>query len=127
MTARSRSTTLLGELRSTPTQISFNDYVEFFKFGATSYGLLPTQTLIGQKQEVGGSFQGLIEGAYKANGVVFACELARMLLFSEARFIFRRLSSSGPGDLFGTQELAPLEKPGPGSTTGDLLTRAILD
>ena len=41
----------------------------------------------------------------QANGVVFACMLARLLLFSEARFQFRRLRVNGrPGDLFGTAD-----------------------
>jgi phage portal protein BeeE len=68
-----------------------------------------------------------VEQAYKSNGVVFACMLVRQLLFSEARFQFRQMRNGRPGDLFGTQALGVLEKPWPGGTTGDLLTRAIQD
>jgi hypothetical protein len=72
------------------------------------------------------NFQGYVQGAYKSNGVVFACMAARQLLFSEARFQFRQLRGGRPGDLFGSPELAILETPWTNGTTGDLLTRMIL-
>lgn len=78
-------------------------------------------------EEIDGSFGSLVDYAYKSNGVVFACMLARMLLFSEARFQWRRMSSGRPGELFGDARLAPLEHPEPGKATGDLLSRAIQD
>jgi hypothetical protein len=56
--------------------------------------------------------------------------LTRMALFSEARFQWRRMINGRPGDLFGTQDLSILERPwGPGrsGTTGDLLTRMLVD
>jgi hypothetical protein len=65
----------------------------------------------GAGEKIESSFQGYVTGAYKSNGVVFACMLARMLLFAEARFQFRRQSFGRPGDLFGTQELSILETP----------------
>jgi phage portal protein BeeE len=58
---------------------------------------------------------------------VFACIVARYLLFAEARFQFRQIRSGRPGDLFGTDALLPLEKPLPNRTTADLLTRCLLD
>lgn len=79
------------------------------------------------QEEIGGTFRSLAQSAYAGNGVVFACMLTRMLLFSEARFAFRQRRSSGPGSLFGTPDLAPLEEPWPGGTTGDLLSKAIMD
>lgn len=74
-------------------------------------------------ERIGNDFAAYCRQAYKSNGVVFACSLARMLLFSEARFKFRQLRSSRPGDLFGTPELALLERPWPNGTTGELLSR----
>lgn len=66
------------------------------------------------------SFTLYVNEAYKANGVVFAVILARMLLFSEARFQYRNLTdkeiSGGPG-------LGQLEQPWPNGTTGELLSR----
>ncbi|MEU3052271.1 phage portal protein [Streptomyces griseus] len=70
-------------------------------------------------------FDGYIQTAYKASGVVFACLRDRMLIFSEARFQFQQMRSGRSGDLFGTKELEVLEKPWPSGQTGDLLSRAI--
>lgn len=62
--------------------------------------------------------------AQQANGsdaVVFAAILARMHLFSEARFVFQRASDKG---VFGDASLAKLERPfGPRSHAGELLAR----
>lgn len=83
----------------------------------TTYGspgnepILPT--LIGQTQQ-----------AYYGNAVVFGAMLARLSLFSEAEFKFRRLSDKG---LFGNSDLAVLEYPWPNGTTGELLARMIQD
>lgn len=75
------------------------------------------------KEKIENNFDGYIQGVYKADGVVFACILARQLVFSEARFQWRRLRNGRPGDLFGTPELGLLETPWPNGTTGDLLMR----
>jgi hypothetical protein len=96
-------------------------------FNGLQYPLLGRQTLGTKTEEISADFQGLIEGAYKDNGVVFACMLARQLLFSEARFQFRRVRNGRPGELFGTPALSVLEKPWQNATTGDLLSRAIQD
>src|SRR3954464_7277817 len=77
--------------------------------------------------EMPANFQGYVEDAYKSNGVVFACMLVRMLLFSEARLQYRKVVKGRPGELFGTQDLALLERPWPNATTGDLLSRMIQD
>jgi phage portal protein BeeE len=106
--------------------LSLSDYVDFFKFGPHFYGMFGmNQTMPGEKQEpIHDSFQSYVTHAYRQNGVVFACLLARMLLFSEMRFTFRDRRT---GDLFGSTELGPLEVPWPGATTGDLLARAEQD
>lgn len=74
-----------------------------------------------------GSFEALVRGAYHANGVVFATEVSRLMLFKEARFMYQRLRNGIPGDLFGGPDLSILETPWPGGTTGDLLGRMLLD
>jgi phage portal protein BeeE len=68
-------------------------------------------------------FTALTQRGYKANGPIFAIILARLMLFSEARFQFRRLINGRPGDLFGTKALEILEHPWPNGTTGELLAR----
>lgn len=107
--------------------LSFNDWVSMFTFGSSTYPLQMGGTPSGNVENIEGSFQGFVNGAYKRNGIVFACMLTRQLLFSEARFQFRRMINGKPGDLFGTSALQLLEVPWTGGTTGDLLTRAILD
>jgi phage portal protein BeeE len=66
-----------------------------------------------------------LEGA--RNAIVAACIHVRMLVFSEARFAWQRYSASRPGDMYGTPALAPLERPWPSATTGDLLARMEVD
>lgn len=88
-------------------------------------GLTVTQTIDNKIEEIDGNFASLLASAYKQNGVIFACMLARQFLFSEARFQFRQLRGGTPGDLFGTDALSILEKPWKNATTGDLLGRII--
>jgi phage portal protein BeeE len=87
-----------------------------------SFSTQPTKT-----EEVGRDFGSLVANAYKANSVVFACMLARMMIFSEARFQFQQMRKGRPGDLFGDPSLDILEHPWTGATTGDLLTQMIVD
>jgi phage portal protein BeeE len=108
--------------------LSVSDYLSLFSYGGNAYPLGNIgQTLQGGRETIGADFRGYVEGAYKRNGVVFGCMLARLMLFTEARFQFRRIDKGKPGDLFGTPELGVLETPWPNATTGDLLARAIQD
>jgi hypothetical protein len=66
---------------------------------------------------------GYSEMAYKRDGIVFACAAKRQAIFSEARFQWRTFTKGRPGPLFGDSSLSLLEKPWPGGTTGDLLSR----
>ena len=97
------------------------------RYAGSAYPITTSGTLEAEVDRVGAGFEAFVAGACKDNGVVFACELARMMLFSEARFQWRALSRGRPGRLFGTEDLRILEEPWPGGTTGDLLTRMILD
>lgn len=86
----------------------------------TTYGNLPAEP-------IGDSFSEYVNNAYRANGIVYACEMVRLKVFSEARFQFQALRGGRPAELFGTQDLSILERPAPGVTTGDMLARMILD
>lgn len=88
-----------------------------------------TGSIPGEKVEpVADSFVGYVQGAYKANGVVFAVSLSRSMLFTDITFKWRRKGTVGGGsDLFGDQALIPLERPTPGGTTQQLLARAEQD
>ena len=119
----------LGEPRdSSRSGLSLNEYLGYFNYGGHLYGYgMPAMTLGSKQEEPGASYQGYAQAAYSTNGIVFACNQARMRLFAEARFQFRQIRAGRPGDLFGTEALAPLEKPWPNGTTRDLLKRAIQD
>jgi Phage portal protein len=97
-----------------------------FNFAGRQYYGIPTD-VPNRTEKVDPSFQGFANGAMKGNAVVFACMRARFSIFGQARFQFRRMTNGRPGDLFGTTELAPLESPWDNGTTGDLLTRMIID
>jgi len=84
-------------------------------------GLLP------DREQIGNNFEAYVQGAFKTNGPVFSCILARAMVFSEARMLFQRLRQGRPGDLFGTGDLSLLETPWPGGTTGELLARMEFD
>jgi phage portal protein BeeE len=114
------------EARSTDLSISLGQWAEQMKYAGLNYGL-GHQTLGSSTEDIAANFNSYVEGAYKANGIVFACCVARMLIFSEARFQYQRLRDGRPGDLFGTPELKILETPWANGTTGDLLSRAISD
>ncbi len=113
--------------RDNSTRYSWSDYqadlATAFTFGGNRYLVQPTWGGPEKGEPIDGTFTGFARGAYKANGVVFACILARLLMFAEVRFAFRRRTSGRVGDLFTTSALAPLETPWPGGTTGELLAR----
>lgn len=97
----------------------------FFNFGGQTYPITLQQTLQGKEDELPATFEALVQRAYASNGIVFACMLARQMLFSEARFAFRRWTDGEPSELFGTQALRPLERPWSNGSTRDLLNWAI--
>ena len=101
----------------------------YFNFGGVGQFGLPYTTLYGKTpaEPIGSNFADLVLGALQADGVVSAVEMVRMLVFAEARFQWQSFNNGRPGDLFGSRELEILERPWVGGTTGDLLSRMILD
>jgi Phage portal protein len=97
-----------------------------FNFAGRQYYGIPTD-VPNRTERIDPSFLGFANGAMKGNAIVFACMRARFSIFSQARFQFRRMTNGRPGDLFGTQDLEPLETPWANGTTGDLLNRMIID
>jgi hypothetical protein len=102
------------------TPVSITDWARQFRPGSQA-------TYLGRKYQGFTTTGTAGTGLYEGNSVVFACEVNRLQVFSEARFQFRALQSGRPGDLFGTPDLAILEVPWPGATTRDLLIQAELD
>ncbi|GAA1766127.1 phage portal protein [Streptomonospora arabica] len=101
---------------------STQDWVDAV-LAAQEAGLLRTTMGTLEEEQVGSTLNGLV----KSNGPVFALTLARMQVFSQARFQWTRFERGEPGDLFGSPELGVLERPWPGGTTADLLARMELD
>jgi hypothetical protein len=100
---------------------------ELHSFQGNQYWNMPLTTWRPNEEGISSDFANLVRQGYQGNAVVFACELTRTSLFSEARFKWRRLSGGRPGDLFGTPDLNILERPWPGGTTGHLLSRMLTD
>lgn len=86
---------------------------------------LPVNTTYGSSAGEGipNSFEGYVQRVYQDNGPVFATALARMQVFSQARFQYVRWENGRRGDFFGDPSLALLEGPWPGGSTADLLAR----
>lgn len=120
---------LFGTKPEPEQRLSMNEWASMYDpLGPWRQNLMLTnQTPYERKEEPDTNFSALVNGAYKRNGVIFACCLARQLLFSEARFQFQGLKNGRPGDLFGTPELEILEHPWPNATTGEMLSRAMQD
>jgi phage portal protein BeeE len=108
------------ELERADPAISMQEWFSWltsFNYQGVSY------TLPNAAQEEIRDFTAVSRGAYKSCSVVFAVIDVRAKLFSEARFQFRQRQGGRPGKMFGTPELALLETPWPGGTTGELLYR----
>ena len=105
--------------------LSLEQYM--MQYQGLSYGTSGGGTLAQSQEDIASNFQGYVDQAFKANGIVFACIAARMRLFSEARFQFQQMRNGRPGDLFGTPALQILERPWPNGATRDLLNRMLLD
>lgn len=89
---------------------------------------LSARPMNGQLEVADGNLDSIVERIYKQSGPVFALIAIRMLLFSEARFLWQHMNQGRPADLFWTQDLKILEHPyGPTSTLGDMLKRAEQD
>lgn len=105
-------------LRSDPT-LGVQDWVNLFSLDGPAGPLMPTTWGRISDEEL---TQSLADG-YRSNGPVFALTMARLQVFSQARFQWTRFTSGTPLDLFGSPELSILENPWPGGTTADLLAR----
>ncbi|SKQ55439.1 phage portal protein [Mycobacteroides abscessus] len=118
--------------KTQPSRMSIDEYaamVNQFAFNGYAYQAGGVrQTLVGQGTEKPpNNFEGLASHAYASNGVVFACMAVRQLVFSSIRFQWQRLRDGSPSDTYGLKDLALLERPWPGGTTQDLLSRMIQD
>lgn len=117
---------LIDRLRPTQPAIerqSLEDFITQFSFQNAIYGASGLSGS-GNGETIPNNFTAYVTQAYQKSGVVGACISARMLLFSQARFQWRRRSTS---EVFGDTALAALERPGPSRTTGELLAAMEVD
>ena len=118
---------LLGLQRATAVperrSLTVDDVAELFRFDGVTYPLL--RSLMGTLDEE--TIGATLSHVARTNGIVFALMVARLQVFSQARFQWTRFERGAPGDLFGSPELAVLERPWPGGTTADLLARMETD
>lgn len=123
--------------RRTSTRYTTQDYADWlaqsmgygsFGFQGSEYPLGVNTTMPESKTEpIEANFAGFVSHGLKGNGVVWTCNAVRVEVFTQARFKWRKLNNGRPGDVFGTNALAPLEQPWPGGTTGQLLARMLTD
>src|SRR5262249_3716358 len=71
-------------------------------------------------------FTELVTQALKGNAIGLACEVKRVSVFSEARFLYRAFNKGRPGKLWSDQTLQILETPWPRGTTSDLLAEMLV-
>jgi hypothetical protein len=110
-------------------EIGFQQWVDYFSYLGSTYAaqMGGGASQLGSNERIAGNYAGFAEQGFKGNSVVFGAMAFRMRVGSEARFQFQRIVKGRPGELFGNEELALLERPQPGWTTGDLLARVIID
>ncbi len=120
-----------GRHRAEVSRFDFSWYLRMLGDWQSQAGSYPNgvQTTYGKNpaEPIGESFTDYVTGGLYGNGVIFSLELKRLQVFSQARLQFQQLRGGRPGDLFGNDSLSILETPWPGGTTGDLLSRMLLD
>jgi hypothetical protein len=119
-----RNKSEVGELR-----YDFSDYLaQKIIFGGQAYNAAFQSTWNAEPAErIADNFSGYVSGIVKQNGIVFACLVARMSIFTEAWPIYRRERKGRLGDYFSGPDLDLIKKPGEGQTSGDILGRALFD
>jgi len=103
--------------------LALDEWAQFFQFGGWAYPFVQTSMSSINEESVALT----TAEAFKSSGPVFSLVLARLQIFAQARFQWTRFQGGGPTDLFGSPDLAILERPWTGATTGDLLARMELD
>ena len=103
----------------------FDDLQSWIQFAGTQF---PVQTsgLLGETPLPDATVAEFTK-IYKTNGIVSACMAVRQRIFSEVTFRFAEINNGKTGRMFGTPDLAILERPWPNGTTGELAARMIQD
>lgn len=86
-------------------------------------GLMRTWPLTGDEEPPVDTFEEYADRLFAANPVVYGAEKLRKAVFAQGRFQYRNLRT---GNVFGNDTLRQLERPWPGGTTRQLLTRMLI-
>ncbi len=108
-----------GETRSAFPTIGPADYASYFAFEGNQYWVQQTYKP-SNKEPIPTDFAGYAARGMQGNGPLFTLIDKRQKLFSQVKFAFRRFAT---GEMFTTDALAPLERPWPNGTTGELMIR----
>lgn len=110
-----------------PQRMSLDDYQGMVANYAGKGYLLAGSSRNGDTETIDHDFASYVNDAYRNNGIVFACSVARMMIFSQVRFMYQNLESGRPEDLEYLDALSLFETPWFNASTNDLLNRAIQD
>lgn len=88
-----------------------------------SYPTLSGGSFLPSKEITAEDFRAYVLEAYKYNGIVFACALARQMTFSQARLTYQEMIDNRPGRLVGGPGLDVFDQPWANASTSDLLSR----
>ena len=103
--------------------LSLDEWASYFSFGGLQYPLIQTTLGSVDKERIVGNAIASLQGVSS----VFALIQARVQVFAQIRFQWARFKGAVPGDLFGTDELAVLERPWPNGHTAQLLAKMEID
>jgi phage portal protein BeeE len=103
--------------------LSLDEWASYFSFGGLQYPLIQTTLGSVDKERIVGNAIASLQGVSS----VFALIQARVQVFAQTRFQWARFTGSVPGDLFGTDDLAVLERPWPNGHTAQLLAKMEID
>lgn len=109
--------------------MSLDDYasmVNEFAFNGLGYSGVQQTLAGGDVERPSRDFTGAA-AVHGSNSVVFACMVVRQSVFSAVRFSYQRMRNGRGSDLWGDRSLDLLDRPWPGGTTQDLLSRMIQD
>jgi hypothetical protein len=116
---------LLGQ--GTEKRFTVDDYMALISGGGLQFPVA-TASPGSPIEKIENSFVGYVRQIYKANGVIAAAMVARLMIFSEGRFMWQEILPNGrSGEMFADREIDLLEEPWPNGTMGDLLARMIQD
>lgn len=109
---------------SVKTRYSYRDVSTFWEGEASGAAIVFSGSAGGNKEQTVTSLVSEAQRMYQCNGVVWSVILARIMVFSQARFCFQTLADK---KTFGKQSLGILEYPWPNGTTAELLSRMVQD